>query len=378
MTLETRREFLLRVGAAATAPLLTRHAAAAAAGTSSTTAGTRHHLLAPPGAAKPRAIPLIDFHVHLFGVGDGGSGCHVSKNQQGHFSTWALRQLLGLGESPGLDERYVKALIEQLTASSIDRAVLLAQDARYDGGGLRDLEHTPFYVPNEYLFDVVERRPDLFIPCVSINPKRRDAMEELDRCAARGAKVLKIHPPIQDVDPGEERFRPFYRKCREHGILVMVHTGTEHAAEIVHHRYCDPRRLAPLLEEGCTVIAAHAGFGADFDPEDFFDGLLEMIRRFPRLYCDTANLAATHRRGNLRRLLAAPEALARALHASDFPFPSNPAAFADRIPADRYEKLLFEPNGFERDYQLKVALGMPPEVFGRGARLLGLAPAAGS
>ena len=46
------------------------------------------------------------------------------------------------------------------------------------------------------------------IPCVSINPQRADAIVELERCAAKGAKVLKIHPPIQGVDISGEEIRP--------------------------------------------------------------------------------------------------------------------------------------------------------------------------
>ena len=99
-------------------------------------------------------------------------------------------------------------------------------------------------------------------------------MDELERCIEKGAKILKIHPPIQNVDPGEERFRPFYRKCADEDVIVMVHTGTEHSAAIVGNDYSKPKRLVTPLEEGCTVVAAHAGMSAFFDEEDFFPKLL--------------------------------------------------------------------------------------------------------
>lgn len=367
MTRATRRQFLLQGASGAGALLLRSTRSGAAMELSSPKVDNFHPVL-----SRPPRLPTVDAHVHLFGVGDGGTGCFMSKDQRANLSTWALMRLLGLKDNGRLDEQFVEALASAVTTSTIDQVVLLAQDARYDAQGEPDYQNTPFFVPNNHLFEVVARRPDQFIPCASINPKRRDALEELDHCAARGARLLKIHPPIQDVDPGEERFRPFYRRCREHGILLMVHTGTEHAANIVHNRFSDPRRLAAALEEGCTVIAAHAGFGADFDTEDFFDRLLELIGKHTNLYCDTANLAATHRRGNLLRLLMTPQALDRALHASDFPFPSNPGAFGDRIAPDVFDRLLREHNGIERDYQLKRALGFPPGVFTRAASLLNL------
>ena len=61
--------------------------------------------------------------------------------------------------------------------------------------------------------------------------------------------------------------------------------------------------LVTALEEGCTVVAAHAGMSAFFDDEDFFPQLLELVRRYPNLYCDTAILADKFRWRNLPLLL---------------------------------------------------------------------------
>lgn len=225
-------------------------------------------------------------------------------------------------------------------------------------------------MPNDYLLDVCERYPDLFVPCVSINPRRRDWSDELGRCAARGARVLKIHPPTQDVDPADKRFKPFYRSCATFGIIVMVHTGTEHSAEIVGHETCDPARLALALDQGCTVIAAHSGMSNTFDREDFFPSLVEMIGRFENLYCDTAVLASMLRWRVISRLLDTPAVLERLLHASDFPFPSNALVFWNRLTSSKLRGLLVERNLIERDYRLKQALGLPTEVFERASKRL--------
>jgi len=318
--------------------------------------------------------PVIDFHVHLFGVGDGGSGCFISPKQKQHRNYPFFLQLLGLSENGRMDEDYVARIVTQLRASSTDRAVLLAQDARYDAEGNPDFENTSVYVPNEYLFRVASRFPKDFIPCVSINPSRRDALDELEQSIENGARILKIHPPIQNVDPGAPRFRPFYRRCADKGIIVMVHTGTEHSAAIVGHEFSQPQRLLVALEEGCTVVAAHAGMSAFFDEEDFFPQLLALVRRFPNLYCDTAILTDKFRWRNLPLLVETPEVLERAVYASDAPFPSNALVFWNRLHPATLLSLLSQPNLFERDYRLKQALGLPAEVFERGARLLSLRP----
>jgi predicted TIM-barrel fold metal-dependent hydrolase len=318
------------------------------------------------------SVPVLDFHTHLFGVGDGGTGCFVSARQRKHVTYPFFLRLLGLSENGSLDQDYLDRIVQQLKESSVKRAVLLAQDCRYDKSGKPDLENTSFFVPNDYLLRVTARFPELFVPCVSINPSRADAHDELDRCAELGARILKIHPPIQNVDPGETRFRSFYRKCRERRLIVMVHTGTEHSAAIVGDEFSSPNRLITALEEGCTVVAAHSGMGAFFDRNDFYPQLIEMIRRFPNLYCDTAVLGDKFRWRSLPRMLDRAEVLERTIYASDAPFPSNPLVFWNRLRPAKLLSLLSESNLFERNYRLLEALGLPAEVFGRGARILGL------
>jgi len=341
---------------------------------------TRSEFLAMlPGAAFALAKPqsdsrepktVIDFHVHLFGTGDGGTGCFLSAKQKRRVNYRAFLSLLNLSENGRIDEDYVQKLVAQMRESSLARAVLVGQDCRYDTGGKPDFGNTSFFVPNDYLLRVAHRFPELFVPCISVNPKRRDAVDELERCAERGARVLKIHPPIQDVDPGEGRFRPFYRRCAEKGIIIMVHTGAEHLAEIVGDALSDPLRLVPALEEGAVVVAAHSGTAAFFDREDFFPHMITLVRRFPNLYCDTAVMASMFRWRALPRLLDTPEVLGRAIHGSDFPFPANALVHWNRLSRSMLLSLLSERNLLERDYRLKRAIGIPAEVFGRGAMLL--------
>ncbi len=278
---------------------------------------------------------LVDFHVHLFGVGD-ASACFLSETQKAHVNYRYFLRLLGLAEHGTLDRDYVTELVRQLEDSRMDKALLFAQDGRYDGKGKLDRDDTHVYVPNEYLFEVVAHRPDLLLACASINPQRRDALDELEKCVDHGARAIKIHPPTQNVDPSAERFRPFYRKLAEHGILLIVHTGTEHSSHVVGHRFSGPAKLETPLQEGCTVIAAHAGMGAFFDSEDFFPELVDLVPRYRNLYCDSAVLASMFRWRNLPRILEDSGVLERLVHASDFPFPSNALVFWNRVGPDTH------------------------------------------
>lgn len=329
-----------------------------------------------PAHPAPGQTPLrLDFHVHLFGVGDGGTGCRLSDSQRRHVNYFYLTKLLSLAENGRMDQDYVALLAQSVRTSSIQRVLLQAWDSRYDETGLPDWTRTTsLYIPNEYMFRVVREHPDVFLPCASINPKRRDWKEEVDRCAEKGARLVKVHPPTMDVDPREPRFRPFYRHCAERGMTLMFHTGAEHAADIVNTEVCDVARLEPALEEGGAVIAAHAGMGNFFDRVDYFPALVELARRHPRLYFDNSVLATMFRWRNLPRILDTPEIIGRAIHGSDFPFPANAAVFWSRLPPATVTSLLEERNLIERDYQLKRALGFPEAVFTRGAELLSGSP----
>jgi len=325
----------------------------------------------------PTDVPLVDFHAHLFGVGDGNSGCHLHQKQREHWTFNYLKRLLEIEdprypEDPTIDEQLVQRLVQHVRASSVDRVLLQSWDGRYTKGKLDLKATTSLYVPNEYLFRVVRQYPDLLLACASINPSRADALEHLAYCIEQGARAIKIHPPTMNVDPGNPAFVPFYELCHKHNIIVMVHTGMEHAADVVGFENCDPVKLKPALEVGCTVIAAHAGFGQFHDREDFYPSFERMVEDHPRLYADTSILTSLMRWRNIPRLLNNPDALSRLVFGTDYPFASNALVFWNRLNIANLVSLCAERNLFERDLQLKRHLGLPSSHFRLGAQLLGL------
>lgn len=331
---------------------------------------------APPQAG------LVDGHAHLFG--DEGwppihnKSCGLSPAQKANPTYGLLMRLLGLPKEQreGLNERYVEALVRQAREARQRlgslRVVLLAQDCRYTEAGEPDWEHSTVYVPNHHLFRIVERYPDLFIACPSLNPRRKDWEAELEYCLSQGAHVLKIHPPTQDVNPGDPRFRAFFRRCAEQGMGVMVHTGAEHSAPISSSTLGDPRLLKLALEEGCLVVAAHSGTKAFFDPprEDHFGDLAGLMMEHPRLYGDTAVLGSQFRWRCVPTIVETPQVLPRVVHASDWPFPSNAMVFWHRLHPFHLVALMAEPNLFVRDLRIKQALGLPIDGFTRMGGLL--------
>ncbi len=310
------------------------------------------------GGERPLGrAPILDIHIHLFGAGDGGSGCILSRTIQEGPLFKLLSAMLRLRErARTIDEGYVDALVEHLEGAGLDRGVVLAQDGVYDRSGRRDDSRTHAYVPNDYLFEVTGRHPDLMIPCVSINPDRRDHLEELEACAERGARILKIHPPIQGVDVSDAKHERFFVRCAELGIVVMVHTGHEHAAPVVDIDLANPRRLERALDLGCLVVASHCGTGWAGDEPDYLGEFVRLVRKYENLYGDTSVLGSKERVEDFKRLVSHEEVLPRLVHGSDFPFISWPVAFWERLGMAAALEIQGDANWIRRDFRLKEAL----------------------
>ena len=311
----------------------------------------------PDSKSEPQK--LLDIHVHLFGVGEGETGCRMSRKITNGLQFRALVFTLGLRkQGTTLDEAYEKVLARQLTSSGLSKAAIVAQDAVYDSAGKPDWQRTSFFVPNDYLFEVVKRHSKTMTACPSINPDRTDAIDEVERCAELGARLFKIHPPTQGVNIAAPKHRRFFQKCADLGIVVLVHTGHEHSAPVIDKLLASPARLEPALDQGCTVVACHAGTGWESDRPDQLPEFQALLKRYPKLWGDTAVLGTPGRVRDFGRLLDDPLAKSRLLHGSDFPFPAAPSAYASQIGDETAKRLNLETNSLKKDLELKEALGI--------------------
>ena len=304
----------------------------------------------------------IDCHVHLLGDGSSGSGCWLRLHSVVHrlMARWLVRAA-GLPASAlrdGLDAAVETRLAGLVRESSLDAAVLLAQDLPHRDDGTPLPEKGAFFVPNSYLLEVCARHPGLFIPAVSIHPARRDALEELDRCVQAGARVLKLLPNCLNVDYADPRHRPFWERMAASNMILLSHTGGELALPVLCHRYADPRLLRHPLQAGVTVIAAHCAGRSGLWDADYTASLLAMFGQWPRLFGDNSALCSPLRCRTLPHLLA-ESVRSRIVHGSDFPIAVNGfgpwrMGLIDRATWRESSRL---PNVLERDVWLKRAIG---------------------
>lgn len=270
-----------------------------------------------------------------------------------------------------LDTLYAENLARQVRESSLDAAVVLAQDLPYDGKGNVLPDAAQFYVPNEYVVHLAKLHPE-FIPACSIHPGRPDAMDELERCIEAGVRVLKLLPNCLNVDYSDQRYVPFWNRMAEVGMILLTHTGGEMTVKVFNPLDADPKKLATVLECGVTTIAAHAaGRSGLFDP-DWTDDLIEMFSRYPHLYADNSALCSPNRCRTLAKILE-PEVQQRIIHGSDYPVPISGLGpfLLGRLPRASYMQSRKIKNVIERDYQLKRAIGFSDDCFTRMDGLLG-------
>ena len=306
---------------------------------------------------------MTDVHVHVFCWGERPEEGFLCEKIQRSPLVRTLKKLAGLKREQGDDwsARIRSKLVRELTESSLDHAVVLAQDGIYREDGSFDQAATPFYVSNDYVFRLAAECPKA-LPGASINPWRSDALQELERCHSAGARLVKIHTSVQGTDPNLERFEPFYRLAKKLGMVLMFHTGYEHSSPVVSQKLADPARLARPLDHGLTCIAAHAGTCGFYDPEDYYPNFVRMMERYPDLYGDTSAMATLIRWGALRRLNREPEWLrSRMLHGSDYPLPPSRLPFLSRVglfPPERH-------NPFDMDLRIKQAFDLGEDYASR-------------
>jgi predicted TIM-barrel fold metal-dependent hydrolase len=271
----------------------------------------------------------------------------------------------------GVDQAYEKRLIGLIDSSSLDAVLLLAMDYPYDPSGNCLKEKAKFYVPNDHVLGLAKKYSQI-IPACSIHPARKDAVEELERCAEKGAKVLKLLPNCHHVDCSDIQYQPFWEKLAKLGLPFLAHTGGEFSVPVLNAKFADPRILQLPLECGVKVIAAHgAGKSGIWDP-DYTADLLKMMEEFPNLFTDNSALASPNRWRTIPALLD-PKIQSRVIHGSDFPIPSGGFGpwMGNLLNKSDYFKSRKIKNPLERDVFIKQAAGFEENTFFRLGELIG-------
>jgi len=208
---------------------------------------------------------LVDFHTHILAIGTSVRDAFVNPKMRSGVNLERLKFLIyvsavGVKNIDDADREYVARLIR--LARGVRRQGkyrILAFDKHYNQDGSVNLAKTSMYIPNQYVVDLARQYPEIFLPVISVHPYRPDAIQELDSWAKAGVKYVKWLPNAMGMDPASKLVEPFYRKMKEHNMILLSHAGEEQAVEADEDQGLgNPLRLRKPLDMGIRVIIAHA------------------------------------------------------------------------------------------------------------------------
>lgn len=304
---------------------------------------------------------LIDCHVHLAALPDGDNGCYISPKmlRSPLFRYLLWKHQLSPANPREANQKYLDDLRTELRASRhVQQAVLLGMDGVYDQNGRLNQAHTDFLISNDYVLKTAKAYPNEFLAGVSINPQRRDAVEEVHRCADAGATLVKVLPNAQQFNPADLHYKAFYRALAERKLPFLSHVGYEFSLIGKDQSVGDPDRLRPALEEGATVIAAHACSYGLIIYEKFLPTLRDFVQRYQNFYADISALTLPNRVQMLLRLRRYPEIHERLLFGTDYPLSVFHLGAWGRVSLGTLYDLVRTKNRFDRQVSVCRGLGL--------------------
>lgn len=290
--------------------------------------------------AGVRADRLADYHVHLAGTGEGGTGCYVSPRMLTwahpwhHFRFQVYSSAAGIHDMARADSQFAARLTD-LARTAPGKFLLLAFDEHWSPDGRVVAEKTEFHVPNDHALRVAASAPSHFAAAGSVHPLRPGACQELCRLHARGVRVIKWLPNAMGINPAAPACDAFYDTMHRLGMALLTHGGVEAAVDAAQDQCLgNPQHLQRPLEHGVKVIVAHCaslGDGEDHaapgsPPVENWKLLLRMMDE-PRwrglLFADISATTLQNRTPEfMRTLLSRQDLHSRLVNGSDYPLPA--------------------------------------------------------
>ena len=213
---------------------------------------------------------IIDFHTHIFPL-------EFRDQREEYLKRDATFAALFSNSRSRMST--AEELVAAMDDSQVDMAVVM-------GIGWTDMKMAA--MANNYILQSVQRFPNRLIGFCSVNPAwGREAIRELERCAARGARGIgELHPDTQGLDLSNEPWMaPLMTAARDLGWPVLTHSS-----EPVGHLYAGKGTTTPgalydfftRFPEN-TIVCAHWGGGLPF-----YHLMPEVAEAAGNVYYDTA------------------------------------------------------------------------------------------
>ena len=161
---------------------------------------------------------------------------------------------------------------------------------------------------------------DGMIAFASVNPRRgEEALREVRRLIASGARGFKLHPPIQEFQANDRAVYPFYELINEAKLPVIFHTGhsgigTGMRGGGVRLKYGNPMDIDDVAVDfpDMPIILAHPSF-------PWQDEAISICLHKPQVFIDLSGWSPKYFPPNLIQY-ANTLLKEKMLFGSDFPF----------------------------------------------------------
>ncbi|MEZ5186713.1 MAG: amidohydrolase family protein [Candidatus Nanopelagicales bacterium] len=129
---------------------------------------------------------------------------------------------------------------------------------------------------NTWGLDFADRVPDC-LPTATFYPEP-GVEDYLERALVRGARVLKLHLQVGDIDPRDPLLDPVWGMLSDAGVPVVTHCGSAP----LQGRFTGPAAIGEVLRRfpGLRIIVAHLGAGE-------FDAFLDLAEKRANTWLDT-------------------------------------------------------------------------------------------
>jgi predicted TIM-barrel fold metal-dependent hydrolase len=157
------------------------------------------------------------------------------------------------GIEPQLDSP-VQKLSDAMKVSGVERAVVLPIDS-----GISQTMPLTLQEKTDYHAKEVGNSPNI-VTFVGIDPRRgEEGLRELERAVTEmGCKGWKMYPP-NGFYPDDDAFYPYYEKCVDLEIPIVIHTGF--TSRFKHVKFAQPVYVDKVATDfpALKIVLAHVG-----------------------------------------------------------------------------------------------------------------------
>ena len=246
---------------------------------------------------------------HLLDCDDTNPGCDLDLDiyVNGNFSEEALSFLTktivaqGLWGSDYAETQTIPNLLREMDAMRVERSVLLPIEFGFWFGDRQ----------TEKWRDAVARaNTDRLISGFSVSPDDKNAIADMERHVKAGARVMKLHPPVQRFFPDDPSLDELYTRAAELGVIVFYHGGRAGIESEAAHPYAMPRHYEATFKNHPNLKCV-IGHGGARDG----DAMLELALKYDNVWLGTHGQGITH----LDKMIEATNG-ERLLFGTDWPF----------------------------------------------------------